>query len=136
MRRSARRLLASLGGAAAGHALLAQAVSAQDNPAAQVADRASTIRITGLRATWVNPCVFVRIETNHGIVGWGDIKGVDPWVSKPLVESLYQLLDGENPTRIEYLWQKIFRAHRNVRGGAFLIHTLAAIDNALWDIAG
>lgn len=104
--------------------------------AADVADRTSSLRITGLRATWVNPCVFIRIETNHGIVGWGDIKGVDPRVSKPLVESLYELLDGENPTRIEYLWQKIYRAHRNLRGGAFMVHTLAGIDMALWDITG
>ena len=83
-----RPMVASLGAAAAGHALLADAVAAENNPAVQVADRTATIRITGLRATWVNPCVFIRIETNHGIVGWGDIKGVDPRVAKPLVESL------------------------------------------------
>src|SRR5437763_101039 len=105
-------------------------------PAAQVVDRTSTIRITGLRAIWANPIVFLRLETNHGIVGWGDIKGVDPRVSKPLAEELFALLDGENPTRIEYLWQKIYRAHRNIRGGPFLVHTLAGIDQALWDITG
>jgi galactonate dehydratase len=109
---------------------------AERNPSAKVADRSSTIRITRLRARWVGPCVFVKIETNHGVTGWGDLKGVDPRVSKPLVESLFELLDGENPTRIEHLWQKIFRAHRNIRGGALLIHTLAAIDMALWDITG
>lgn len=103
---------------------------------AQVADRTSTIRITGLRAIWANPIVFLRLQTNHGVVGWGDIKGVDPRVAKPLAESLFELLDGENPTRIEYLWQKIYRAHRNIRGGAFLCHTLAGIDQALWDITG
>ena len=131
-----RALFASLGAAAAGHLMLADAVAAENSPAAQVGDRTSTIRVTGLRATWVNPNVFVRIETNHGIVGWGDLKGVDPRVSKPLVESLFELIDGENPTRIEHLWQKIFRAHRNIRGGALMIHTLAAIDMALWDITG
>ncbi|MGE0606625.1 MAG: mandelate racemase/muconate lactonizing enzyme family protein [Pirellulales bacterium] len=131
-----RQWLASLAAIGAGQALLAEAVSADDNPAAQVADSASSIRITGLRAWWVNPNVFIRIETSAGIVGWGDIKGVDPRVSKPLVESLYELLDGENPTRIEYLWQKIYRAHRDIRGGALMVHTLAGIDMALWDIAG
>ena len=131
-----RQLFASLGAAAAGHALLADTVAAENSPAAQVGDRTTTLRITGLRATWVNPCVFIRIETNHGIVGWGDIKGVDPRVAKPLVESLYQLIDGENPTRIEHLWQKIFRAHRDIRGGPFMMHTLAGIDMALWDITG
>ena len=133
---SRRDVLATASAVAAGAALLNEAVAAEQNPAAQVADRSSTIRITRLRATWANPCVFVKIETNHGIVGWGDLKGVDPRVSKPLVESLFELIDGENPTRIEHLWQKIYRAHRNIRGGAFLIHTLAAIDMALWDITG
>jgi galactonate dehydratase len=109
---------------------------AQENPAAQVADRASSIRITGLKTYWLGPVVFLRIDTNHGVSGWGDVKGVDPRVSKVLAESLYQLLDGENPTRIEHLWQKIFRAHRDIRGGPFLVHTLAGIDQALWDITG
>lgn len=128
--------LATTAAIAAGMALLSDAVSADNNAATKVVDRASTIRIKSLRATWVNPSVYVKIETNHGIVGWGDLKGVDPRVSKPLVESLFELLDGENPTRIEHLWQKVFRAHRNMRGGALMIHTLAAIDMALWDIAG
>ena len=78
----------------------------------------------------------MKIETNHGVVGWGDIKGVDPRVAKPLAESLFELIDGENPTRIEHLWQKLYRAHRDIRGGAFMVHTLAGIDMALWDIAG
>lgn len=106
------------------------------NAAAQVADRTSSIKITGFRASWAGPVVYLRVETNHGITGWGDIKGIDPRVSKPLVEALYELLDGENPTRIEYLWQKIYRAHRDMRGGPFMVHTLAGIDQALWDITG
>jgi galactonate dehydratase len=123
-------------GAAGGLVALANAVSAERNPAAGVADRASTLRITSLRTFWVNPVLFVRIGTSHGIVGWGDVKGVDPRPAKVLAESLFALLDGENPTRIEHLWQKVFRSHRNVRGGPLLLHTLAGIDMALWDIAG
>src|SRR5829696_740815 len=119
-------------------AALAAAVSLLDDVArpAKVEDRAATIRITALRAYWVNPCVFVKIETNHGVSGWGDVKGVNPRVAKPLAESLFELLDGENPTRIEHLWQKVYRSHRYVRGGALMVHTLAGIDIALWDIAG
>jgi len=131
-----RELFTTFGAAAAGHALLAEHAAAQAQPAAAVADTASTIRITGMKATWVNPNVFLKIETNKGIVGWGDVKGIDPRVGKVLAESLFDLIDGENPTRIEHIWQKVFRAHRNIRGGAFLIHTLAGIDMALWDIAG
>jgi galactonate dehydratase len=133
---SRRNCLATFAAVTTGQALVDEVVGAEENPAAQVADRASSIRITALRALWVGSHVIIKIETNHGLVGWGDLKGVDPRVSKPLAESLFALLDGENPTRIEHLWQKIFRAHRDIRGGPFLIHTLAAIDMALWDITG
>ena len=133
---SRREVLATASAIAAGTAIAHEAVSAQQNPAAQVGDRSSSIRISRLRAHLVSPVVFLKIETNHGIAGWGEIKGVDPRVAKPLVESLFELIDGENPTRIEHIWQKIYRAHRDIRGGAFMVHTLAAIDMALWDIAG
>src|SRR5262249_32287486 len=35
-----------------------------------------------------------------------------------------------------YLWQKLYRAHRDIRGGPFMCHTIAGIDMALWDITG
>jgi galactonate dehydratase len=133
---SRREMLTSFGAFTAGQAMLSDAVAQERNPAAQVADRSSTIKIAKMRASWVGPAVYIRIETNLGIVGWGEVKGVDPRVSKPLAESLFELIDGENPTRIEHIWQKIYRAHRDIRGGPFMIHTLAGIDMALWDISG
>jgi galactonate dehydratase len=131
-----RDLIRSFGATAAGLAFLDHSIAHEDKPGAQVEDRASSIRITRMKTYWVGPVVYLKIETNHGIVGWGDLKGVDPRVSRHLAQSLFELIDGENPTRIEYLWQKVYRAHRDIRGGAFLVHTLAAIDIALWDIAG
>jgi galactonate dehydratase len=117
-------------------ALINEALGQESNPAAQVADRGSSIRITGMKTYWVGPVVYLKLETNHGVSGWGDLKGVDPRPAKVLAESLFELLDGENPTRIEHLWQKLYRSHRNMRGGALMVHTIAAIDMALWDIAG
>lgn len=131
-----RGLLATAGATAAGAALLQEAAVAFQNPAANVADRTAAIRITGLRTTPVSPKAILRIETNHKITGFGEISNVDPKVAAALADSLYELLDGENPTRIEYLWQKLFRSHRNLRGGGFMVHTLSAIDQALWDITG
>jgi galactonate dehydratase len=131
-----REYLTAAAALAAGTALFNQAVGADRNPAAQVTDRTSTLRLTGFRTFWVGPNVFVRLETNHGVVGWGDVKAVDPRVARVLAQALYELIDGENPTRIEYLWQKVYRAHRDIRGGPFMIHTLAGLDMALWDITG
>jgi galactonate dehydratase len=131
-----RELLAGLGATGAGLAILTDAVSQERNPAAHVTDRVTSLKITGLKTYLVGPVVYVKIETNLGISGWGDLKGVDPRPAKVLVESLFELLNGENPTRIEHLWQKLYRAHRNIRGGSFMVHSIAALDIALWDIAG
>jgi len=131
-----RRELLGAAAAMAGAAVLTDAVRGADNPAEGVADRTSTIKITGLRGTVAGAKAFIKIETNHQISGWGEVTGLDPTVAVALANSLFELLKDENPTRIEYLWQKLFRAHRDMRGGPFMVHTLSAIDVALWDITG
>ena len=131
-----RELLAGFGAATVGIAFVNQTIGEDKNPAAQVVDRSSSIRITGMKTYWVGPIVYVKIETNHGISGWGDLKGVDPRPARVLLQSLFELIHGENPTRIEHIWQKLYRAHRNMRGGALMVHTISAIDIALWDLAG
>src|SRR5438552_866040 len=103
--------------AATGAALLAEQLSAE-SPATSVADRTSSIRLTSLFATICRDRVFVKLGTNHGLTGWGEIKGVVPTVAKSLAEAMFELLDGQNPTRIEHLWQLLYRAERNQRGGA------------------
>ena len=111
-----RDLLAGFGAMAAGMAFAERAVGDEKNPATQVSDRSSSIRITAMKTYWVGPIVYVKIETNHGVSGWGDLKGVDPRVARVLAESLFDLIEGENPTRIEHIWQKLYRAHRDMRG--------------------
>src|SRR5215208_163965 len=114
----------------------ALAFGQQNNPAANVGDRTSSIKLTKITATPVARTVFIKLETNHGVTGWGEIDQPEMQTAVTLVRSLFELLDGENPTRIEHLWQKIYRAHRDMRGGPFMTHTLAGIDMALWDITG
>jgi galactonate dehydratase len=133
---SRREVLETAGVAAAGLLLVNHAVAADNSPAAQVADTASSIKITGMKTHLVQSKVFVEILTNHKITGWGEVSALVPTAALALANALYELLDGENPTRIEYLWQKIYRAHRDIRGGPFMVHTLAGIDMALWDITG
>ncbi|MFN0018575.1 MAG: mandelate racemase/muconate lactonizing enzyme family protein [Pirellulaceae bacterium] len=131
-------LSALAGGAATltGGAILSEMVAAQDNPAAQVADRTTTIKLTKLTATPVARKVFLKLETNHGVTGWGEIDQLETQTAATLARSLFELLENENPTRIEHLWQKVYRSHRDMRGGPFMTHTLAGIDMALWDITG
>src|SRR6187402_2823045 len=120
------------GAAVAGAAMIASTATA----AVDVMDRTSTIKIKSLKANVTGPKVFIKIDTNHGIFGWGEVTGSEPKVAATLADSLFELLDGENPTRIEHLWQKLYRSHRDMRGGPFMTHVISAIDMALWDITG
>src|SRR5579862_2664353 len=126
-------LHASMFGAAAAGLALLRDVKADDP---KIEDRGSAIRINKLKAFVVGPKAFVKIETNMNVFGWGEVTGLDPKVACTLAESLFELLNDENPTRVEYLWQKIFRSHRDQRGGPYMVDTLSAIDMALWDITG
>jgi galactonate dehydratase len=128
--------IAGLGTMSAGAGVWAGTSAGAQNPAADVGDRTTSLRITSLTPTIVASKVFIKVETNHGVTGWGEIDQLEKQAAAVLVKSLFELLDGENPTRIEYLWQKIFRSHRDMRGGPFMTHTLAGIDMALWDITG
>ena len=101
-----------------------------------VVDRDSKVKITRLVPIRFQDRVFVRIDTNRSVSGWGEIKGVIPSVAEALVVSMFEMLDGQNPTRIEHIWQILYRAERNQRGGAFMLHCISGIDMALWDIAG
>lgn len=133
---SRRNLLFTSGAMAAGMSMFADVSASAQNPATQVEDRTTNCKLTALRAQRVGTKVYLKLETNHGVVGWGEVTGLEPATTCKLAESLFELLDGENPTRIEHLWQKIYRSHRDMRGGSFMVHTLSAIDMALWDITG
>lgn len=124
------------GGVAGGRLNAALGTDDENNAAAQVGDRTSSIKLTKLTAIPMQHKVFLKLETNHGVTGWGEIDQLETRTAATLARSLFELLDGENPTRIEYLWQKIYRSHRDMRGGPFMTHTLAGIDMALWDITG
>ena len=115
MRLHRRQLLANVGTAAAGIAFVNHAVADDNNPATQVADRSSSIRITAMKTYWVGPIVYVKIETNHGVSGWGDLKGVDPRPARVLAQSLFELLEGENPTEATRLRGEALEAYAALR---------------------
>jgi galactonate dehydratase len=80
--------------------------------------------------------VFVRIETDAGIVGYGDAtNNFLPYGAAGTIKDLIPYLIGEDPERIEYLWQSCFR-RRFMRGGPATGTAISGIDQALWDIKG
>ena len=102
----------------------------------QVRDSASHIRITDFQAYPMGQKAYVKIVTNMGVEGWGEINNMETKIACQLSVSLSEMIIGENPTKIEHHWQRLFRAHRNLRGGGLMVHCISAIDMALWDIAG
>src|ERR1051325_708316 len=80
--------------------------------------------------------LFVTVDADEGIYGVGEsgLSGRELAVMGA-VEHLKPLLIGQDPSRIEHLWQTLFR------GGFFPANrvigsAISAIDIALWDILG
>ena len=91
---------------------------------------------------------IVVIETDEGITGYGEAKGT-PQVMRAIVEhELKPRLLGEDPTRVQYLWEKLYTGSRlglslyygrsmplSTATGEMLC-AISGVDVALWDIAG
>ena len=80
--------------------------------------------------------LFLKVETDEGITGWGEpvIEGRSRTV-ETAVHELGEYLIGKDPSRINDLWQMLYRGGF-YRGGAILMSAIAGIDQALWDIKG
>src|SRR5579862_6197537 len=76
-----------------------------------------------------SPCVIIRIDTNQGVYGLGEVRDI---AGPQYAMVLKSRLLGENPLNIDYLFQKIAQFGGNARqaGG------VCAVEMALWDIAG
>ena len=95
------------------------------------------MKITRIETFLVPPrWLFVRLETDTGIVGWGEAtcEGRSETV-RTAVDQLSELLLGEDPLRIEDHWQVLTKGSF-YRGGPILASAVAGLDQALWDIAG
>ncbi len=80
--------------------------------------------------------LFVTVDTDEGLsgVGEGGLTGRELAVSGA-IEHFKPLLIGQDPSRIEHLWQLLFRGGF-FPAGLVLSSALSAIDIALWDIKG
>src|SRR5690606_16696263 len=75
-------------------------------------------------------------ETDEGITGWGEpvVEGRARTV-EAAVHELGEYVVGKDPSRINDLWQTLYRGGF-YRGGPVLMSAIAGIDQALWDIKG
>ena len=93
----------------------------------------SQLRITDIRFTDVvgapMHCTLMKIYTNQGIVGLGEVRDGG---NRVYAEMLKSRLLGENPCNVE----KLFRRIRQFGGPARQGGGVCGVEVALWDLAG
>ena len=95
--------------------------------------RIKTIMADGGRRIFV----FLKIETDQsGLYGWGEasLEG-KPRAVVGCIEDMAPLIVGEDPRRVEHVWQILYRS-AFWRMGVIGMTAISAIDQALWDIKG
>ncbi len=123
------------GTAAAALATTTRADGGADNALqfTKTASKPSDLRITDLRVAVVAKapmtCPIIRIDTNQGISGFGEVRD---GASKIYALMLKSRLLGENPCNIDKIFRKIkqFGFHARQGGG------VCGVEIASWDLAG
>jgi galactonate dehydratase len=84
-------------------------------------------------AGW-RPWTFVKIETDDGLVGWGECSdGRNPRGVAACVQDYEGVLIGQDPRAVERLYWDMFRVARQNLGG--VAHKgIAGVELALWDL--
>jgi L-alanine-DL-glutamate epimerase-like enolase superfamily enzyme len=97
--------------------------------------RPSALRITDMRVAMVSPLYendlrcLVRLDTNQGIYGWGDVRAR---ASKTYALMLKSRILGMNPCNVAAILYKIKQhGDHGVAGGG-----VSAVEMACWDLAG
>jgi galactonate dehydratase len=99
------------------------------------------MKVTNIRTLVVNAemrnWVFCKVETDQpGLFGWGE--GSLEWKTRAVVgaiEDLSPMVIGEDPRRIEHIYEKLYR-QSFWRLGVIGMSGISAIEQALWDIKG
>ena len=97
------------------------------------------MKITGIKTFVVNAklrnWIFVRVETDQpGLYGLGEATlEFQTRAVVGAIEDLALLIQGEDPRRIEHLWQTMYR-HPFFKGGIVTMSALSGIDQALHDL--
>ncbi|MBH66674.1 MAG: mandelate racemase [Chloroflexi bacterium] len=78
--------------------------------------------------------LFVRIDTDFGISGWGEgsLQYKDAALEAEILD-FGKFLNGKDPRRIDWIWTSLYR-RVTWAGGPVSMSAIAAIDLALWDI--
>jgi len=82
-----------------------------------------------------NSWVFVKISTDAGVTGWGEMLKDDAKACAAGALEVANYLVGQDPNRVVFHWEAIQRGSF-YRGGPIKSAIQSGIDQALWDIKG
>lgn len=79
----------------------------------------------------------ILVETDDGITGIGEAFRFAPKTVAAFVDEILKpLLVGQDPTRIELLWDRMYRTTFRYGRMGLVMHAISGVEVALWDIAG
>jgi galactonate dehydratase len=108
---------------------------AKRTDAAQVGPK-DNIKVTKIESFVLkNSWVFVKISTDAGITGWGEMLKDDAKACAAGALEVGDYLVGQDPRKVVFHWQAIHRG-AFYRGGPIKTAISSGIDQALWDITG
>lgn len=94
------------------------------------------MKITKIETIRVQPrWLFVKMETDEGLVGWGECLGDKGTVVAEGVHSYEHALLGQDPRRVVHHWQSMYRG-TFWRSGPILGAAISGLEMAMWDILG
>lgn len=120
---------AVLGGALAGNEPIEAAIQNVNTNSGPSALKITDLRVATVVKPGPSPCPIIRIDTNQGVYGLGEVRdGASPRYALMLKSRIL----GHNPLQIDW----IFRRIKQFGGPARQAGGVCAIEMALWDIAG
>jgi L-alanine-DL-glutamate epimerase-like enolase superfamily enzyme len=98
---------------------------------------AINVKITAVKVFPLRNAMFVKVETDAGVSGWGEgDHDHTPIVSKAVQEVCAPVMLGQSPWMSEQIFHKILFEAEDLGSTGLLLGALAGIDNALWDLKG
>jgi galactonate dehydratase len=101
------------------------------------------VKITNMKVFGVSltpdsdrPYVFVKLETDQGVTGWGEgtLEGKAAAVMA-CVNDFRDFIIGSDAMQVEHHWQSMY-VHSFYRAGPVIGSAISGIDQALWDVRG
>jgi galactonate dehydratase len=106
-------------------------------------DMSTGLKVTDLKVFGVSltpgsdrPYVFVKLETNQGLVGWGEgtLEG-KAQAAMSCIQDFRDFVVGKDPMQVKHHWQSMY-VHSFYRAGPVIGSAISGIDQALWDLRG